>query len=509
MSRRLVTALAALALGVSLSAAGRPSPAIALTDWEVGLRTEMTGAEVVPGPGHATVSVDFWVGVRPSIGQMVYFYTITGLSEVSAIHIHSGGVGTNGPILFSLEMAPDGVEIVGSRQRVDRDLLQDMADNPAGYYVDVHTAALPDGAIRGQLERGHTWVRAWARGAEVVPGPGEATVEGQAGVRLDPLLGEACSSIDPELEPLMPLTSMAVHRGNAGENGPLVLALPLSTETRTCATGYAADALQAVIDDPAGHYVLLSTAAHPDGAVRGQLSHFNVGPPPDACPASTGVTCVLPAGTHTFEGLATALMYSTDIELLATQNGWAENGVHVPELGALGLEDPGERGALNVFAWNGEVQTDPCEWGYESIGTDPEDLIGWLARHPLLEVTDPIEVDYGGVPGLEVDVLVLDAPCFLPDVGLLHFRPGLDESVQEGTELRIIAQRVGSQTVLTVSRDFTAFRLEEASASTARVAGADAGEFLPVAQAIVDTFEWDVAAGTPPSLPDTAMPLDP
>jgi hypothetical protein len=504
--RRFASGCVSLVMGLGLLLSSQVAPVTALTDYEVNLRTVMTGAAVHPGPGHPDVTVAANASALPSAGQLVYWYTISGLGQVTAIHLHSGAAGQTGPLLFALEIHPDGEEVVGSRKPVDPDLLQDMVDNPAGYYLEVHTATFPNGAVRGQFERGPTWLNAWARGVDVVPGPGDPNTEGRGTVRLDPQAGQACASLGEGLSAIPSPTGASIHHGQPGEVGAPLLDLPTPVSgTTACATGYDAGVLQAIVEDPASHYLVIDTAAFPDGAVRGQLSHYAVGPPPEACPAQAGVECVLPVGTYVFDGLATALTYTTSIELLALQTAWAEAGEPVPGLGALRLDDPGNGGVLNLFVFDGQVPSEPCDWAYESIGTDPTDLIRWLRLHPLLEVTEPRSVDYGGVPGLEVDVRVGASTCVLPEIALLDFRPGLDESVREDTTLRVVAQRVGTQTILTVTRDFTAFQLEGS-----RIAGI-ASNFTDVAQEVVESFVWDVAAapGSPPALPDTAVPVGP
>ncbi len=70
------------------------------------------------------------------------------VEAVAAAHIHKAEKGKNGPPVVTLELA--------SRDRcidVDVELLKDIAKNEHKYYVNVHTEAHPQGAIRGQLDQ--------------------------------------------------------------------------------------------------------------------------------------------------------------------------------------------------------------------------------------------------------------------------------------------------------------------------------------------------------------------
>jgi hypothetical protein len=69
-----------------------------------------------------------------------------------AAHIHRGGKTVAGPVVQPLVFPTTGdpgssTECV----RMSRSLARGIANNPGRYYVNVHTAALPNGAIRGQL----------------------------------------------------------------------------------------------------------------------------------------------------------------------------------------------------------------------------------------------------------------------------------------------------------------------------------------------------------------------
>jgi len=95
------------------------------------------------GRGQITVVVD------PPKGTACYIMNISGLDQVTAAHIHTGGPGETGAPVLTLTAPAAGAS--GSCQPVAADLAQALLANPGAYYVNVHTQAAPNGAIRGQL----------------------------------------------------------------------------------------------------------------------------------------------------------------------------------------------------------------------------------------------------------------------------------------------------------------------------------------------------------------------
>ena len=73
-----------------------------------------------------------------------------GIDRATAAHIHRGAAGVNGPPVVNLD-APDNDGDEDDCDRIGDALADEIQANPAGFYVNVHTAAFPDGAIRGQL----------------------------------------------------------------------------------------------------------------------------------------------------------------------------------------------------------------------------------------------------------------------------------------------------------------------------------------------------------------------
>lgn len=95
------------------------------------------------------VSGDFSAEIDLAGGQMCYMLEVEGIDDFAAAHVHEGTDGKNGPPVVTLELlGEDGDDVCVD---VDAELLAKIAEKPERYYVNVHTASFPQGAIRGQL----------------------------------------------------------------------------------------------------------------------------------------------------------------------------------------------------------------------------------------------------------------------------------------------------------------------------------------------------------------------
>ena len=117
--------------------------------------------------GSATATITFNV-TKDSAGSITgatadFTVTASGFpsgTTLTRAHIHTGAAGTNGGIVVNLGLADGEVVFAsggGSFTKNGVALTIDQANaiiaNPAGFYLNIHTARNPDGVARGQLSR--------------------------------------------------------------------------------------------------------------------------------------------------------------------------------------------------------------------------------------------------------------------------------------------------------------------------------------------------------------------
>lgn len=114
------------------------------------LRATLTGAAEVPGPGDPDGSGKAWVWVNHGKGRVCVAIKVQGIDAATAAHIHAGKAGVAGSVIVTLP-APGADGIARGCVKVEKSLARQILKSPAGYYVNVHTATYPAGALRGQL----------------------------------------------------------------------------------------------------------------------------------------------------------------------------------------------------------------------------------------------------------------------------------------------------------------------------------------------------------------------
>jgi hypothetical protein len=164
---RFWPATAAVLLSLALAACGGDSkgkgtkvttdtagPGVKNEGTAVSFKAFMKGSDEVPGPGvkDGTGAVQFDIAGTKGC----YDIKATMGEKPTKAHIHQGAAGIAGPVVVDLmpafapgEAAFEAKSCVG----LSPDLAAKLIADPGAYYVNVHTEAHPDGAMRGQLAR--------------------------------------------------------------------------------------------------------------------------------------------------------------------------------------------------------------------------------------------------------------------------------------------------------------------------------------------------------------------
>jgi hypothetical protein len=119
-------------------------------DQRATLAVTLNGVQEVPGPGDPDGTGTAEIRVDPSAPQVCWDLYARQIDPATAAHIHRGAAGTAGPPVVTLT-TPDAQGRSEGCAAVDQDLARELVLRGYDFYVNVHTAAQPAGAIRGQL----------------------------------------------------------------------------------------------------------------------------------------------------------------------------------------------------------------------------------------------------------------------------------------------------------------------------------------------------------------------
>jgi hypothetical protein len=292
MRRRVAATMLAVALAAGLTLLAVPGAAA--SGKATVLTASLRGAREVPGPGDPDGRGR--AVVRLVGGKACFVLRWSGISAPTAAHIHTGRAGIAGPVavLFfepgrNAASLPDTLNAVAGCVEVNRDLARAIAASPRDWYVNVHTADFPNGAIRGQLRRGGDLdldlphqLTARLSGANEVP-PADPDGRGLAFVRTG--RQRVCFAVG--WTGITPPIFAHIHSGVAGTNGPVVVLfwdvpelvatgppaeLPATVSAAAgCVDDQDAAVLRDIRQQPGAYYVNVHTREFPGGAIRGQL----------------------------------------------------------------------------------------------------------------------------------------------------------------------------------------------------------------------------------------------
>lgn len=137
-----------IVLPTAAAAALLASSGAAQEDVSKRFTVQMTGEEEVAagdpdGTGIATIRINTYTRL------LCYTLRVSRIEPATAAHIHEAPPGVAGPVVVPLD-APSSGNSSGC-ERISRELALEIVASPEDYYVNVHNAPYPGGAVRGQL----------------------------------------------------------------------------------------------------------------------------------------------------------------------------------------------------------------------------------------------------------------------------------------------------------------------------------------------------------------------
>lgn len=154
---------AAFAAGVAFgpigsAGAGHANTLLTATlDGRTEVATDAANRRIVGDPNGTGEVYVFGIDGDPT--TVCYVLTVNGIETAAAAHIHEAAAGANGPVVANLAAPGDGNAAdcltegeAGKFPGNPAGIVQDILAHPEDYYVNVHNATYPGGALRGQLQ---------------------------------------------------------------------------------------------------------------------------------------------------------------------------------------------------------------------------------------------------------------------------------------------------------------------------------------------------------------------
>ncbi|WP_390378664.1 CHRD domain-containing protein, partial [Alteromonas sp. MTD1] len=184
----------------------------------------LNGTQQVPR-NNTDTSATAIIEVDESLNLFTIDIDTTNLSNIDAAHIHVGGIGVNGDVLFALE--PDGESsYVLDETSIDDDTIAQLA--AGNFYLNIHTDAYPNGEVRGQIVTADTTILLFGlSGQQEVPAV-QTTASGDGYATHDAATG----NIDVVLRTtgVPDATAAHIHVGRVGMNGDVLTAFEQSMD---------------------------------------------------------------------------------------------------------------------------------------------------------------------------------------------------------------------------------------------------------------------------------------
>jgi len=104
-------------------------------------------AQGVPNQGDPDGSGTAQLWINAGKSRVCWSIEVAGVDPIAAAHIHIGPATAPGPVVVPMNPYTEGCAAV------TRELALALIRDPGSYYVNVHNAAYPAGALRGQLHK--------------------------------------------------------------------------------------------------------------------------------------------------------------------------------------------------------------------------------------------------------------------------------------------------------------------------------------------------------------------